>query len=199
MLADVTAGSGAISSAAAPFSIEHGLRSVSLSRAAVSPNGDGRGDVELLRIARSEATTVVVSLLAGGRSVRRLSGSRSGPGVTAVRLRLGSFRDGAYRVGVVSTGAGGAITATLPLVIDRTRPILTLVRIGQTRGVFSVRFRVSARATVALRSGHRVVVAEAVGPGRVVFHARARSLGRTLRLTAQDAAGNRARGLTIHR
>ncbi len=190
---------GAPAEATTPIRFEHGLLSSSLSRSIVSPNGDRRADTTLLRLARSEPTSVVATLIQHGRSLRRLSRTRAGPGAESVPLRLGSFRDGSYLVRIVSTGAGGAVTATLPLEIDRSRPTLTLTRVGQTRGVVSVRFRLSAQATVTLRSGHRAVVVEAVGAGRVVFHTPARALGGVLRLTAQDAAGNRARPLRFRR
>jgi hypothetical protein len=179
--------------------LEHGLAAATLSRSLVSPNGDGRADGTLLRLQRSEPTLVVVSLLQRGRSVRRLSSTRTGPGPASIPLRLGSFRDGTYQVRVVSTGAGGTVTMLLRLVLDRSRPALTLKRVGQTHGLVSVRFRISQRATVTLRSGHRAVVVTVVGPGPVILHARASTLVGVLRLTAQDAAGNRALPLRFRR
>ncbi|HET9242266.1 MAG TPA: N-acetylmuramoyl-L-alanine amidase, partial [Gaiella sp.] len=169
-----------------PLVVTRLLGRVTLSAAALTPNGDGRDDTVAIAVPVTVPATVTVRILRNGKWVATpFTGSVSGEQSASWdgSKRLGRAADGEYTVAVEATD--GLVTARveLPLLVDATAPRLRLVSAAPPR------LRVSEPATVTLRvnGARRVLRVDAPGVVRIPRIERVR----TLVATAVDAAGNR--------
>jgi hypothetical protein len=182
-----TATGGREATVEVPLSVVRTIGRVTLDPAAMTPNGDGRGDVVSVSIPLAASAQLTVRILRAGRWVATPFAAAVEAGTQTVtwdgRKRLGRAREGAYTVSVEAVDVlGGTATVELPLLVDATAPVVRVVSDAPPR------LRVSEAATLAIRANGARRVVRAPGPG-VVRIPRIERL-RTLVVTASDAAGN---------
>jgi hypothetical protein len=171
-----------------PLLVTRTLGRVTLGAASFTPNGDGRGDTLAITVPLKGPASLTVRILRNGHWVATpLTGSFDA-GTQVVRWdgskRVGRARDGDYVVSVEATDAIGTSQAELPVVLDRTAPVVRLVSTDPPV------VRVSEPATLAVRVNGARRTLRVATPGRVRI-ARIERI-RTLVVVARDAAGNRA-------
>jgi N-acetylmuramoyl-L-alanine amidase len=176
--------------ATVPFAVSHTVFEYSADARLVSPNGDGRFDSAIFRFLLSQTSFVTLTLesplftfpllstdLAPGQQSIAFTGA--GAGGSAVP-------DGDYSAKLTV----GTLMQTLPLVIDRAPPALTLVSLNPLQ--LKVLERVSVFATV---NGREIRGSKAPG----VFTLAKGETVRTLSVVVRDAAGNDSAPLTYPR
>ena len=152
------------------------------SPAAFSPNGDGIQDELTVAFTLAREAGATVRALAGTRVVATLAAGTYPAGAPQTLTWQGPGRDGRYTVQLAVTGAGAAVTRSLPVVVDTRPPALR--PISWTR----LRFRVSEPATLTVKAGPRRWTKKAKAAGVVSFSVGSPPRAYTVR--AQDAAGN---------
>ena len=170
-----------------PLTVVRAFGRVTLDPPALTPNGDGRGDVLSISIPVAAAAELTVRILRDSRWVATPFAGAVEAGTQRVtwdgRKRLGKAQDGGYTVSVEAVdAAGGTAKVELPFLLDATPPLVTAVSDSPPR------LRVSEAATLTIRANGARRVVRAAGPG-VVRIPRIERL-RTLVVTATDAAGN---------
>ena len=140
-----------------------------LSRSAVapslfSPNGDGRRETVSIGFTLSRQAQVARRHLRGLPAVATAFAGTVAAGRKTVTWNGGDVADGRLRVIVPATTSLGTRKQERPLVLDTTRPRVTvLVARRERRGTF-VRLQVSERANLAVRLGHQLVRRSRVDP-----------------------------------
>ena len=164
------------------------LGRVALDAAAFTPNGDGSGDTLTITVPLAAPASLTVRILRDGKWVATpLAGAfEAGPQVATWdgSKRLGRARDGDYTVSVESVDAVGTARVELPVLLDRTPPVVRVVSAAPAVLHVSEPAGLAVRVNGALR---RVTV-EKAGDVRLRRVAQLR----TLVVVARDAAGNRA-------
>ena len=171
-----------------PLLVTRTLGRVSLDATSFTPNGDGRGDTLTISVPLTGPASLTVRILRDGKWIATpLAGSFDAGTQTVTwdgTKRIGRARDGAYVVSVESADAVGTARVELPVLLDRTAPV---VRVVSTSPAV---LRVSEPAVLAVRANgaiRRITVA-ASGEVRVPWIARLR----TLVVVARYEAGNRS-------
>ena len=179
---------GRVATVDVPLLVTRTLGRVALDAASFTPNGDGRGDTLTITVPLAAPASLTVRILRDGKWIATpLAGSFDAGTQTATwdgTKRIGRARDGAYVVSVESVDPNGTARVELPVVLDRTAPV---VRVVSTSPAV---LRVSEPAVLAVRANgalRRITVAAATD-------VRLRGIAslRTLVVVAHDEAGNRA-------
>jgi len=170
-----------------PIVITRAIGRVALSAPALTPNGDGNGDIVSIVVPLTVPATLSVRILRDGKWVATPFSAPVGAGEQVATWdgtkRLGKAADGTYTVSVEAVDGLGAARVELPLLVDATPPSVQVVSESPPR------LRVSEAATLVLRvnGARRTLRVAAAGVVRIPGIERVR----TLTGTATDAAGNR--------
>jgi hypothetical protein len=160
-----------------------------------SPNADGRLDTIHFGFLLGSSADVRARIVRGDTWVATLPGQSLSPGQQAIewdgRKPHGRLRDGEYEVEVTATTALGAVSQRARFRVDTAPP---LVRLYSLR---PLRVRVLEPVRLIVQVNGRWSAIDRPRPGLVTIPAP--SVIRTLRVVAQDAAGNRAEPLTYRR
>jgi N-acetylmuramoyl-L-alanine amidase-like protein len=179
---------GRVATTEIPLLVTRTLGRVALDGDSFTPNGDGRGDVLAITVPLAAPASVTVRILRDGHWVATPLAASFDAGTQVARWggtkRVGRARDGAYVVSVESVDAVGTARVELPVVLDRTAPVVRVVSAAPAV------LRVSEPATLTIRANGalRKLSVDANGDVRLRGIARLR----TLVVVARDAAGNRA-------
>ena len=170
-----------------PLTVVRTIGRVTLDPPALTPNGDGRGDVLTASIPLAAPAQLTVRILRDGRWVATPFAGAVEAGTQMVtwdgRKRLGKALEGGYTLSVEAVDAsGGTAKVELPFLLDATAPVVRVVSDSPPR------LEVSEAATLTIRANGARRVVRATGPG-VVRIPRIERL-RTLVVIATDAAGN---------
>jgi flagellar hook assembly protein FlgD len=170
-----------------PLQVVRTIGRVTLDPPALTPNGDGRGDVLSFSIPLAAAAELTVRILRDGRWVATPFAGAVEAGTQTVtwdgKKRLGRAQEGAYTVAVEAADVSGATAKVeLPFLLDATAPVVRVVSDAPPR------LRVSEAATLTIRANGARRVVRATGPG--VYRIPRIERLRTLVVTARDAAGN---------
>jgi flagellar hook assembly protein FlgD len=166
--------------------VDRTLTGLSASNLALSPNGDGVDDTTTVSFSLDQAVPVRVDVLATGVVLATVFDGTLGPGAEAVTwngtANGAQLPDGAYELALTVTDALGEVQQTLPMTIDVTPPVLTIV--DATRLAFTL--SEPATVTLLVNGQTRIVVGEPVGAFAVPFAGQVTSVS----AQAQDLAGN---------
>ena len=153
---------------------------------ALSPNGDGVDDTTTASFTLAAAVPLRIDVLQAGAVRATLFQGTLGAGPQTIGWdgRAGGtvLPDGAYQLALTVTDALGAVRQTLPLTIDDTPPVLTLV--DPKHLVFTL--SEPATLTVLVNGQTKVVAGEPAGQFTVPFAGVVTSVS----AQAQDFAGN---------
>jgi hypothetical protein len=161
--------------------VDRTVRRFAAAPAAISPNGDGSGDELTFGFELTRAAAVKLEIAQAGKTLTSVYAADLLPGLQTVSWNPTGLKDGKYAGVLTATNELGAVAHTALFRIDTVAPV---VRALSFRGL---RFRVSEPATVRLTLNGKVVARTITRAG--VFTFRAQSV-RTVRIVAQDAAGN---------
>jgi len=171
-----------------PLLVTRTLGHVSLDATSFTPNGDGRGDTLTISVPLAGPADLTVRILRDGKwIVTPLAGPFDSGIQTATwdgSKRIGRARDGDYVVSVESVDAVGTARVELPVLLDRTAPVVQVISISPAILRVSEPAVLRVRVNGALR---RVTVTKAG-----IVRLRGISRLRTVVVVARDAAGNRA-------
>ena len=168
-----------------PVLVDRTVRGFAATPAAFSPNGDGVLDGVTFSFELTRAAAVRLDIGQGGKTIATVYSGQLQPGKQTVGWNGGGLRDGRYAGVLTATDELGSVTNATPIQIDTVAPRLRAISF---RGL---RFAVSEPATIRLTvNGKRVV--RTVRAGQFSFRG---SGVRTVRIVAQDAAGNLSRPL----
>ena len=171
---------------AAGVVVDRTLTDLLASVVAVSPNGDGVADSSAITFTLSQPAPVEVDVLQAGAVVASVFQGPLGAGpqsVTWTGTAGGApLPDGRYELAVTVTDAPGQVRQTIPVTVDDTPPVLTLVDVPL------LTFTLSEPATVTLLVNGQtsIVVGEPAGMFSVSFPGTVTSVV----ARAQDFAGN---------
>jgi hypothetical protein len=165
--------------------VDRTVRRFAAAPAAVSPNGDGKGDELTFGFELTRAAAVKLEIAQSGKTLTSVYSADLLPGSQTVSWNPSGLKDGKYAGVLTATNELGAVAHTTLFRIDTVAPVLRALSFR------ALRFRVSEPATVRLTLNGKLVT-RAVRAG--VFTFRAQRV-RAVRLVAQDAAGNVSRAL----
>ena len=176
--------------ATVPVAISHTVLSYAADAKIVSPNGDGRRDTVNLRFFLAQPAAVTLTLDAAFSSLPLLSanltqGSQSFA-FTGLTADGAAVPDGTYQAKLTV----GTVAQSLPLVVDRAPPTVSLVSVSP------LRLRVFELVTVIATVNGREIRASKQ-PG--VFTLAKGVTVQTLRVVARDVAGNESAPVTYRR
>jgi hypothetical protein len=182
------AAGGRVATTELPLLVTRTLGRVTLDADSFTPNGDGRGDTLVITVPLAAPATLTVRILRDGKWVATPLAGSFDAGTQVARWdgtkRIGRAPDGGYVVSVESGDAVGTARVVLPVVLDRTAPVVRVVSAAPAV------LRVSEPATLAVRVNGALRTLSVTAPGTVRLRGIARL--RTLVVVARDAAGNRA-------
>ena len=168
-----------------PVLVDRTVRGFAASPFAVSPNGDGLKDELTFGFELAQAATVKLEIAQAGTTLSSVYSADLAPGTQTVPWTPIGLKDGKYAGVLTATNGVGVVTQIALFRIDTVAPQL---RALSFRGL---RFRVSEPATIQLKLNGKLV-SRTVRAG--VFSFKASSV-RSVRIVAQDAAGNVSRTL----
>ena len=117
--------------AAAPLTVSRALVSFSADTKVVSPNGDGRRDTVTFRFALAQPAVATLSLVGAGGDLPALLGpAGAGPAVVHVHGHGRRRVAGSRRPVPGDDRRSARSSSSLPLTIDNTAPVVTLVSAG---------------------------------------------------------------------
>ena len=181
-------------SAQAPVTINRTLGYVGADRV-FSPNGDGRFDTIELGFFLARPANVQVRILRGDRWVANVvkgQFAESGhPVFWGGKKPHGRLRDGDYEVEVIATNELGSASQRAPFTVDTRAPSLRLFSLRPLR----VRVLEPVRLIVQLNGRWSAIDRKRPGLVRIPSP----TVVRSLRVVAQDAAGNRSEPLSYRR
>ena len=166
--------------------VDRTLTDLLVSAAVISPNGDGVSDSSTLTFVLSQPAPVEVDVLQAGTVVATVFAEPLGAGPQSVAwsgtVGGAPLPDGRYTLAVTVTDGLGQVRQTLPVSVDDTPPVLTLV------DPQSLTFTLSEPATVTLLVNGQTTfaVGEPAGTFSVPFPGPVTSVV----ARAQDVAGN---------
>lgn len=166
--------------------VDRTVRRFAAAPSAVSPNGDGSGDELTFAFELTRAAAVKLEIAQAGKTLTSVYAADLLPGPQTVSWNPSGLKDGKYAGVLTATNELGTVAHTALFRIDTVAPDL---RALSFRGL---RFRVSEPATVRLTLNGKLVTRTITRAG--VFSFRAQRV-RTVRIVAQDAAGNVSRTL----
>jgi hypothetical protein len=168
-----------------PVFVDRTVKNFASSASAVSPNGDGVSDGLSFDFELATAASVRLDIAQAGKTLVPVYSANLAAGAQSVQWLPSGLKDGKYAAVLTATNELGTVVHTVLFRIDTVAPVL---RALSFRGL---RFRVSEASKITLvLNGKRV--ARSVRAG--VFSYRASRI-RTVRIVAQDAAGNVSRTL----
>jgi hypothetical protein len=172
--------------------IDGSLSALSLSRPALSPNGDGRLDSLGVAFDLARAASVRVRILKGEKSITRVFLGALTGGTRQVltwngRKRTGRVRDGSYVAVVEATTELGTRELRQPFTIDSTSPRVAISTARTRRGATKVVFTLSEPARLKIWYDRSSFGVDRPG-GTVGFWQRLAP--KRVRIVAWDAAGN---------
>jgi N-acetylmuramoyl-L-alanine amidase len=178
---------GRTARAAAPLTVSRALVAFSADTKVVSPNADGRRDTATFRFVLAQPALATLSLVGTEAAFPLFSGELP-PGpqsftFTGTAADGSPIPDGQYQ----ATVAVGAVKLALPLTVDNTAPVLTLVSIEP------LTLRVYEQVTViATVNGKLIRASKQAG----VFPLAQGETVETLNVVVRDAAGNESLPVT---
>jgi N-acetylmuramoyl-L-alanine amidase-like protein len=150
-----------------------------------SPNGDGIRDDLSFRFELLRPANVKLDIVRAGKNVAAVYAATLVSGTQSVSWNAATVPDGTYTAVLTATNELGTVTHAIAVRIDRAAPKLRALSFRK------LRFSVNEAAVVHLvLNGRRIDKAVRAG----VFAFRAPRI-RTVRISAQDAAGNVSRSL----
>jgi N-acetylmuramoyl-L-alanine amidase len=168
-----------------PVLVDRTVRGFLASPPAASPNGDGVRDDLSFRFELVRAANVKLDVTRAGRTVAPVYSAALGTGAQLVSWNAAGIADGAYAAVLTASNELGTVTHTVLFRIDRVAPKLRALSFR------TLRFSVNEAATVHLvLNGRRINKSVRAG----VFAFRGPRV-RTVRIDAQDPAGNVSRRL----
>ena len=168
-----------------PVLVDRTVRGFTAVPPVVSPNGDGLKDELTFGFELAQAASVKLEIAQAGRTLVSVYSAALAPGAQTVSWNPTGLKDGKYAGVLSATNDIGIVTHTVLFRIDTVAPKLRVLSFR------SLRFRMSEPATIRLTLNGRLV-SRAVRAGVFSFHA---SRVRSVRVVAQDAAGNISRTL----
>jgi hypothetical protein len=171
--------------ATVPVLLDRTVRGFAATPAAVSPNGDGVQDEIGFSFELTRAANVRLEIAQSGRTITSLFAADLQPGPQNVSWNASGTKDGVYAAMLTTSSDIGIITRSVLFRVDSVAPQLRVLSWGRLR--FSVREAAVVRLTV-----NGKLMTRSVRAG--VFSFRGPRV-RTVRIVAQDAAGNVSRTL----
>jgi hypothetical protein len=169
-----------------PVLVDRTVRGFGTTPVAVSPNGDGTADELTFEFELTSAASVRLDIAQAGKTLTSVYSADLLVGPQTVAWSPSGLKDGKYAAVLTVTNDIGTVLHTALFRIDTVAPVLRALSFRD------LRFRVSESATVSLTvNGKRVTRVARAG----VFSFRPGSRVRTVRIVAQDAAGNVSRTL----
>jgi hypothetical protein len=165
--------------------VDRTVRGFAASPPAVSPNGDGVADELTFDFELAQTASVKLEIAQAGKTLTSVYSADLAPGAQTVSWNPTGLQDGKYAGVLTATNDVGTVTHTVLFRIDTVAPNLRALSFR------SLRFRVSEPATVRLTLNGKLV-SRTVRAGVFSFHA---ARVRSVRIVAQDAAGNVSRTL----
>jgi N-acetylmuramoyl-L-alanine amidase len=188
-------GGGKEVSAQVPVTVTRALGYLVTSAATFSPNGDGRLDKATFSFLLGSSAGVRVRIVRGQAWVATLASGPRSPGEQTVewdgRKPHGRLRDGDYEAEATATTELGQVSQRAAFSVDTRAPSVRLFSLRPLR----VRVLEPVRLIVQLNGRWSAI--DRKRPGLVTIPAPA--VVRTLRVVAQDAAGNRGEPLSYRR
>jgi len=188
-------GGGKEVTAQVPVTVTRALGYLGVSDAALSPNGDGRLDGIRFSFLLGSSAAVRVRIVRGQAWVATLANGSRSPGEQTVewdgRKRHGRLRDGDYEVEATATTELGQVSQRAAFSVDTRVPSARLFSLRPLR----VRVLEPVRLIVQLNGRWRTI--DRRRPGLVPIPLN--GVVRSLRVVAQDAAGNRSEPVTYRR
>ncbi len=168
-----------------PILVDRTVGSFTAAPLAVSPNGDGVDDTVTFGFELAQAASVKLEIAQAGKTLASVYSANLTPGAQTVSWTPIGLKDGKYAGVLTATNDLGTVTHSVLFRIDTVAPVL---RALSFRGL---RFRVSEQAVIRLTLNGKLMT-RTVRAGVFAFRAlRVRSV----RIVAQDAAGNVSRTL----
>ena len=168
-----------------PVLVDRTVRAFLAAPPAASPNGDGVRDDLSFRFELVRSANVKLDVTRAGKAVASVYAAALGSGAQSVSWNASSVPDGIYTAVLTATNELGTVTHAVAFRIDRVAPKLRALSFR------TLRFSVSEAATLRLvLNGRRIN--KSVRAGVVAFRV---PRVRTVRIDAQDAAGNVSRPL----
>ena len=168
-----------------PVLVDRTVKGFTAAPPAVSPNGDGVGDSLTFGFELSRAASVKLEIAQSGKTLASVYAANLAPGPQTVSWNPTGLREGKYAGVLTATNDLGTVMQTTLFRIDTVAPVLRALSFRR------LRFRVSEPATISLTLNGKLVT-RTVRAGLVTFRA---SRVRSVRIFAQDAAGNVSRTL----
>jgi hypothetical protein len=168
-----------------PVLVDRTVQGFTASPPAVSPNGDGVQDTVTFGFELVQAASVTLEIAQAGKTLASVYSATLAPGAQTVSWNPTGLKDGKYAGVLTAANDIGTVTHTALFRIDTVAPVL---RALSFRGL---RFRVSEQAVIRLTLNGKLVT-RTVRAGVFSFYA---PRVRSVRIVAQDAAGNVSRTL----
>jgi N-acetylmuramoyl-L-alanine amidase len=168
-----------------PVLLDRTVRKFAAAPAAVSPNGDGVRDEIGFTFELTRAANVRLDIAQAGRTITSLFAADLQPGAQSVSWNAVGTKNGVYAALLTTSSDVGTITRSLLFRVDTVAPQLRVLSWGR------LRFSVNEAAVVRLTVNGKLVT-RSVRAG--VFSYSVPRV-RTVRIVAQDAAGNVSRTL----
>jgi flagellar hook assembly protein FlgD len=166
--------------------VDRTLTDLLVSASAISPNGDGASDSTALTFVLSQPVPVQVDVLQAGNVVATVFQGSLGAGPQSVAwggtAGGAPLPDGRYQLAVTFTDVLGQVRQTIPVTVDDTPPVLTLV----DPQLLTFTLSEAATVTVLVNGQTTIVVGEPAGTFSVPFPGTVTSVV----ARAQDFAGN---------
>ena len=166
--------------------VDRTVRSFAAARSAVSPNGDGSGDELTFGFELTRPAAVKLEIAQAGKTLTSVYAADLLAGPQTVSWNATGLKDGKYAGVLTATNDLGVVAHTVLFRIDTVAPTLRALSFR------ALRFRISEPAIVRLTLNGKIVTRTIPRAG--VFSFRAPRV-RTVRIVAQDAAGNVSRTL----
>jgi hypothetical protein len=166
-----------------PILVDRTVRGFLASPPATSPNGDGVRDDLSFRFELLRPASVKLDVTRAGKNIASVYAASLVASTQTVSWNAGTVPDGTYTAVLTATNELGTVTHVLAFRVDRAAPKLRAISFRK------LRFSVNEAAVVHLvLNGKRINKSVRAG----VFAIRAPRV-RTVRISAQDAAGNVSR------
>ena len=177
---------GSSTSQTASVTVDRSVTGLTATTALISPNADGVNDTTTFGFTLAQSLPVQLVIQRFGTIVGTVFAGQLGPGPQTIVWdgATGGIRvpDGTYDVVVLVTDALGPISFTLPVTVDTTPPVLTLLDAA------ALRFQLTEPATVTVTVNGQVVVRpEPAGVFTIPWQGDPVT---TISAQADDAAGN---------
>jgi hypothetical protein len=171
--------------AVVPVLLDRTVRQFGATPAAVSPNGDGVKDEIGFSFELTRAANARLDIAQSGRTITPLFAADLQPGPQSVSWNAAGTKNGTYAAMLTTSSDVGTVTRSVLFRVDTVAPQLRVLSWGR------LRFSISEAAVVRLTVNGKLVT-RSVRAG--VFSFRVLRV-RTVRIVAQDAAGNLSRTL----